>query len=148
MPLIRVYLPLAPGHLDALAAGEPLGPTPLAGHAVTTALGTPGLTTDEEELEHTAWLAAVDDAGAVMARAGAQGARRVVASVDIEPSGVSSPVQPDVASRVVVAEEVPLRRVVSFHVDEEPGASGAQDLLWYDVTELDEVRALLAQSLR
>jgi hypothetical protein len=36
-------------------------------------------------------------------------------------------------------------QLVSFHVDEEPGATGTADLLWYDVTELDDVRALLAR---
>ena len=36
------------------------------------------------------------------------------------------------------------RQVVAFHVDEEPGGTGTTDLLWYDVTELDDVRALVA----
>jgi hypothetical protein len=35
--------------------------------------------------------------------------------------------------------------VASFHVDEEPGAPADRttDLLWYDVTEIDEVSGLL-----
>jgi hypothetical protein len=44
---------------------------------------------------------------------------------------------------VVVAEALPLARVVSFHVDETAGDDGMDDLLWYDVTELDEVLRLL-----
>ena len=62
MPLTRVYLPLTPAQLAALARGGSAGPAPLAGHAVTSALGRPGLVTDEEELEHAAWLAATESA--------------------------------------------------------------------------------------
>jgi hypothetical protein len=32
---------------------------------------------------------------------------------------------------------------VSFHVDEDAGDDGMDDVLWYDVTELDEVLRLL-----
>ena len=64
MPLTRVYL--------ALTRSAPRGPRRRRGrsgpcrslaHAVTPALGKPGLVTDEEELEHAAWLAAADEAG-------------------------------------------------------------------------------------
>ncbi|MGG5260805.1 DUF6912 family protein [Phycicoccus avicenniae] len=139
MPLTRVYLPLTPDDLDALAAGRDLGPAPLAAHGVTPALGRPGLTTDEEELEHEAWVAATEEASARAA-----GARRVVASADVDAAVVSVPERPDVPTRVELGAGVPRTRVVSFHVDEEAGGTGTADLLWYDVTELDDVRALLA----
>jgi hypothetical protein len=53
------------------------------------------------------------------------------------------PTAPDRPSRVEVSAPVELRRVVSFHVDEEPGATEPTDLLWYDVTELAAVRDLV-----
>ena len=57
MPLTRVYLPLTSADLDDLARGRSVGPAPRAAHAVTAALGRPGLTPDDEELEHAALLA-------------------------------------------------------------------------------------------
>jgi Family of unknown function (DUF6912) len=140
MPSTRVYLALAPEHLTALAEGGAVGPAPLPAHAVTTALGKPGLITDQEELEHLAWLAAVEDAGLHTGDA----VRRVVAAADVDSGEVSVPAAVDVPSRVEVAVPVERRWIVSFHVDEEPGATEATDLLWFDVTELAEVRGLVA----
>lgn len=141
MPLTRVYLPLTPAHLAALSAGRPVGPVPLAAHAVTPALGKPGLVTDEEELEHAAWLAAADEAGS-LSDGGSR--RRVVAAADVDASIVGHRTTPGEPSRVELSAPVDLRRIVSFHVDEAPGATDAGDLLWYDVTELAEVRALVS----
>ncbi|MGL5817940.1 MAG: DUF6912 family protein [Phycicoccus sp.] len=138
MPVIRVYLPVGREALDDLSTGRPLA-APLAAHAVTRAVGRPGLVVDEEELEHAAWLAAVEDAAA-LAEGGTR--RRVVAAADVDsvlvvPTGGRP-------SRVEVTAPVERSRVVSFHIDEEPGATGTHDLLWYDITELDAVRTLLA----
>ena len=140
MPLTRVYLALGAADLEALAAGRPLGPAPLAAHAVTPALGRPGLVTDAEELEHAAWVAAADDA---LSRTHDGTRRRVVAAADVDAAVVVRPTTPDRPSRVEVSAPVELRRVVSFHVDEEPGATEPTDLLWYDVTELAAVRDLV-----
>ncbi len=139
MPLTRVYLPLSPSDLDALAEGGTLGPAPLAGHAVTPALGSPGLTTDEEELEYQAWVAATEEAAGTVG----DGVRRVVAAADVDSESVTRPAQPEGPTRVELSVPVEREQLVSFHVDEEPGATGTADLLWYDVTELDDVRALL-----
>ena len=79
MPLTRVYLPLTPADLTGLAEGRPLGPAPRPAHAVTPALGKPGLVTDEEELEHAAWVAAAEEA---LEAPGAAAHRRVVAAAD------------------------------------------------------------------
>ncbi len=142
MPLTRVYLPLTPADLTGLAEGRPLGPAPRPAHAVTPTLGKPGLVTDEEELEHTAWVAATDEA---LAAADADGRRRVVAAADVDAAVVGHPTAADVPSRVEVSAPVERRRIVSFHIDEEPGSSEPTDLLWYDVTELAAVRTLLDQ---
>ncbi|MGL5930791.1 MAG: DUF6912 family protein [Dermatophilaceae bacterium] len=137
MPVTRVYLPVGPHALDELAAGRPL-PVPLAAHAVTQALGRPGLVVDEEELEHVAWCAAVEDAAAFTGGT----RRRVVAAADVD--GVQVVPAAGRPSRVEVTAPVERSRVVSFHIDENPGATGPEDLLWFDVTELDTVRDLLA----
>ena len=142
MPLTRVYLPLTPDDLTALAEGRALGPAPRRAHAVTPALGKPGLVTDEEELEHAAWVAAAAEA---VQPDGAPPRRRVIAAADVDAAIVLHPTSPDVPSRVEVSAPVERRRIVSFHVDEEPGCTEPTDLLWYDVTELADVRALVDQ---
>ncbi|MGL4177175.1 MAG: DUF6912 family protein [Dermatophilaceae bacterium] len=139
MPVTRVYLPVDLDALDELAAGRPLA-APLAAHAVTQAVGRPGLVVDEEELEHVAWLAAVEDAAALTGGT----RRRVVAAADVD-SVLVVPTEGR-PSRVDVTAPVERSRVVSFHIDENLGATGPEDLLWFDVTELDAVRALLAAS--
>ena len=53
------------------------------------------------------------------------------------------PTEPDVPSRVHVAAPLERRRIVSFHIDEEAGDTEPTDLLWYDVTELADVRDLV-----
>ncbi len=119
-------------------SGRPRGPrtqSPLRS-------GKPGLVTDEEELEHAAWVAAAEEA---IAPAGTAPRRRVVAAADVDAAIVVHPTSPDVPSRVEVSAPVERRRIVSFHVDEEPGCSEPTDLLWYDVTELAAVRALVDQ---
>ena len=143
MPLTRVYLALTTTDLDSLASGGSVGPAPRRAHAVTPALGRPGLTTDEEELEHAAWIAAADEAHG-STRGGA--VRRVIGSADVDAATVGFPTSPDVPSRVELSAPLDLRRFVSFHVDEEPGVTGVADLLWYDVTELADVRALVSGS--
>ena len=142
MPLTRVYLPLTSADLTALAQGRPIGPAPRAAHAVTPALGRPGLATDEEELEHAAWVAATEEAGRAP---GSASRRRVVAAADVDAAIVTHPTSPDVPSRVEVSAPVERRRIVSFHVDDEPGATSPTDLLWYDVTELADVRSIVDQ---
>jgi hypothetical protein len=142
VPLTRVYLPLTPADLTQLARGRSLGPAPRPAHAVTPALGKPGLVTDEEELEHAAWVAATEEA---LTQAEAAGRRRVVAAADVDAAVVGHPTAADLPSRVELTAPVERRRIVSFHIDEEPGCSEPTDLLWYDVTELAAVRALLDQ---
>lgn len=140
MPQTRVYLPLTAADLDALMDGAELGPVPLAAHGVTPALGRPGLTVDEEELEHLAWVAATEEADGL--RDGPT--RRVVAAADVDSGVVAVPASADVPSRVELLAPLARTRLVSFHVDESPGDTGTADLLWFDVTELGAVIELLA----
>lgn len=140
MPLTRVYLPLTAADLDALLEGRDLGPEPVAAHAVTPALGRTRIGTDEEDLEHDAWVAATEEADALREN----DERRVVASADVDSGVVAVPTSGEVPSRVEVLAPVPRSRIVSFHVDEHRGDTGTADLLWYDVTELGAVVELLA----
>ena len=140
MPLTRVYLPLTAADLESLADGMDLGTPPVAAHGVTPALGRPGLVTDEEELEHLAWVAAADEAEALRDT----DERRVVASADLDEGLVAVPADGDVPSRVELLAPVPRSRLVSLHVDEHRGDTGTADLLWFDVTELGAVLDLLA----
>ena len=146
MPVTRVYVPIGRGGLEALAAAGslPAGPQePRTAYAVTPALraSAPGL--DVEDLEYAAFSDAVAAAGLVRS---SPGHRRVVAAADADAAwvgaGVASP-----ASGIVLVAPLPLSRVASFHVDDESTAGTsdeeADELLWYDVTELDDVRSFL-----
>lgn len=136
MPLVRVYLPLDGPALDALRRTGEVGPAPVAGHTAVPASTRPGIGNDDEEREYAAWSAAAADA----ASRAASGSRRVVASADVDAAVVQVATEGGTAAEV--DSVVALPRIASFHIDEEPGGEVA-DLLWYDVTELDDVIALL-----
>lgn len=151
MPVVRIYLPVGPADLAELAESGSLSATPAAprvAYAVTPELerSAPGL--DVEDLEYAAFSDAVVAAGAV-ARGAAD--RRVVIAADADPDWVvAGKAQPrDSVCAVTLTVAVPRARVASFHIDER-GASEARPtadadaLLWYDVTELDEVLGFFA----
>jgi hypothetical protein len=147
MPVVRVYVPLGRAGLEELATTGALaaGPgTPRMAYGVTSRLeqAAPGL--DVEDLEYAAFSDAVVAASTVRSAAHH---RRVVAAADADPSwlvqGVGEP-----ASSVVLVGPLPLSRVASFHIDDESAVDDedeeADELLWYDVTEIDDVRSFLA----
>lgn len=138
MPLTRIYVPLTAAGLRQLAdTGRIDGP--VAAHAVTPALERAHPADRlEEELE---FVALTEAAAAARARAG--GTRRVIGAADVDSAAVTARPGGDGGppGAVEVAEPVPVRRFASFHVDETAGGDD-EDLLWYDVTELDEVRRL------
>lgn len=153
MPVVRIYLPVGRTELAELADTGYVPATvatPREAFAVTEALvaGAPNL--DDEDLEYAAFTDAVLAAGAVLAD---PGDRRVVLAADADPAWVAEADGRPV-SRVWLVAPLPVSRVSSFHIDElagaaRTGAGGARaadeadELLWYDITELDEVRALL-----
>ena len=142
MPVVRVYVPLGRSGLEELASDGSLAAsagTPRVAYAVTPGLeqSAPGL--DVEDLEYAAFSDAVEAAAALRSAATD---RRVVASADADPGWVA-PRDGRPVSRVVLTAPVPLSRVASFHIDDEVTAGvdeEADELLWYDVTELDDVR--------
>ena len=146
MTQTRIYLPLTAADVQTLVrSGEVV---PSGAYAVTPALRSQLPSGHEEECEHLAMTDATAAAGALRdARAGDArpdgGGRRVVAAADVDAAAVVvTPARPGTPrSAVALQGPVALRRIVSFHLDEGPG--GEEDLLWYDVTELDEVSRLL-----
>lgn len=146
MSVIRVYLPVGRDDLESLASSGHLvasSESPLPAYAVTSALrdSAPGL--DVEDLEFAAFSDAVGAAGA---RRSTPGHRRVVVAADADPAWVL-PGGGGPPSAVTLVAPVPLARVASFHVDEETAEAGAEEeaaeLLWYDVTELEDVCGFL-----
>ncbi len=134
----RVYLPLSSAAVVRLAATRVVAGPDITAYAVTQELERANPGADEEDLEYLA-LGAAAEAAATIREHPAD--RRVVLAADVEPAWVERPHTSGPSSQVRLTEDVPLRLVVSFHVDEAGAAPGPgeADLLWYDATELDEV---------
>lgn len=143
MPVVRVYLPVGRADLAELASSGTLSAgrgAPREAYLVTPGLEAAGGSHDSEDLEYTAFGDAVEAAGR---RRDAPGDRRVVAAADADPEWVV-PREGTPVTRVALTTGLARSRIAAFHIDEKPGAhDGTDDLLWYDVTEFDEVRALL-----
>ncbi len=134
----RIYVPLGASGLRRLAAERALS-APVHAHAVTDRVERAFPGADEEEWEYAA-LCDAAEAAAVLRESPSD--RRVVAAADVDPAWVGPAKGEQTESSVEVAQDVPLQRVVSFHIDED-GAADDEELLWYDATELDELLRLL-----
>lgn len=149
---MRLYLPATlPEFVD------PLGLRPPAAHAVTPGLRAALPDEDAEGLEFVAMLAAADASVLMLADHPEAPRRRVVVVAEV-PGPPARPLPGGLPSAVEPPAVVPWSAVVSLHVDEEgaiadvaAAAAGDEeagdraaerDLLWYDVSELDEVRRL------
>ena len=139
MSLTRIYLPLNAARLRELASSRVLGPEPLPAHGVTGSIRAGDPTGDQEEWEYVA-LGEAAEASAVSLPSGER--RRVVAAADVDDSWVTAADADGVASAVTVSQPVPMQRIASFHVDEKDVADD-DELLWYDVTELEALLDLL-----
>lgn len=145
---MRVYLPASVADLQ-----DPRGLSARTAYAVTPGLRRALPDEDDEGLEFAAFLAAADASIDVCERG------RVVVSADI--AGATD------GERVaeVAAPAVPWDRVASIHIDDVSDQDcrdqliaaragdtaareelGEADLLWYDVSERDEIIALLRHS--
>jgi hypothetical protein len=139
MSLTRIYLPLNAARLRELASSRVLGPAPLPAHGVTSSVRAGDPNGDQEGWEYVA-LGEAAEASAASLPAGER--RRVVAAADVDDSWVTAADADGVASAVTVSQPVPMQRIASFHVDEKDVADD-DELLWYDVTELDGLLDLL-----
>ena len=140
MTQTRIYVPLLPEAVRRLAADREIGPAPVVAFGVTERIERADPTGLEEEWEYAALTEAAEAAALLQ---GTTVAKRVVAAADVDPRVVSSDGTREHLAAVTVSSPIALRQVVSFHVDEEAGDQGTEDLLWYDATELDEVLRLL-----
>lgn len=143
MPAVRIYVPLGRAGLVALAKDRVIAPA--AGHPMVAYAVTPGLEAAHpgEGVEELEYLAFCDAVGAARGLRESPSDRRVVAAADADPEWLSD--QDGGTSAVAVVSALPLARVASLHVDDvaaiEAGDESPDELLWYDATELDEVRS-------
>lgn len=162
---MRVYVPATVPELKVLRDSGLSAPVPA--HAVTPALREWYIEGDRDELEYAASSRAAQASLRLLAadrsRGSAGAARRVVLAADVPDALVRA--VPDGRSEVVLNGALVLGQVVSLHVDGDEalsdvaaavaaiatadagdedarftvdGAAG-HELLWYDVTELDDV---------
>ena len=161
---MRVFVP---GTLRLLRAlREDRLPAPLAAHAVTGALREWYVEGDGEELEYAASSEAAAASLRLLAVDPEAPPRRVVVAAEL-PDEQVRPVAGSARSAVVVGVDLTADRVVSIHVDDEEAAADVaaaarsvpaadageeqaqltvedaegHELLWYDVTELDDLLA-------
>lgn len=161
---MRVYVPTTVELLQALRDNgfQP----PVAAHAVTPALREWYVEGDLEELEYAASDEAAHASLRLLATTGSEVPRRVVVAADVPDEAVTA--SGLTRSGVEVRVPVTLAVVASVHVDDDearaeisvaaqavPAADGGDDdaaadveqaagheLLWYDVSELDDVLGL------
>lgn len=146
MPAVRIYVPLAAGSLGALVERRAIGASegaPVVAYAVTPGLEAAHPAEGVEELEY---LAFCDAAAAATKLRESPDDRRVIVSADADPDWLLD--SDGGTAAVALVRELPLSRVASFHVDDEAalaaGDESADELLWYDVTELGEVGGFFA----
>jgi hypothetical protein len=159
---MRVFVPGTLPLLHALREGGL--PAPLAAHAVTGALREWYVEGDGEELEYAASSEAAAASLRLLAVDPEAPPRRVVVAAEL-PDEQVRPVAGAARSAVVVGVDLTADRVVSIHVDDEEAAADVaaaarsvpaadageeqaqltvedaegHELLWYDVTELDDL---------
>jgi hypothetical protein len=138
--LTRIYIPLNASGLRRLDADRALGGAPFLAHAVTDAMKASAPTARQDGWEYSALNDAAQSAGALLTPGES---RRIVAAADVTPELVGpAPADAPAESAVSISDVVPLNRIASFHVDADD-ASEDDELLWYDVTELPSILALL-----
>jgi hypothetical protein len=138
--LTRIYIPLNASGLRKLDTDRALGGAPILAHAVTEALKASAPTARQDDWEYAALNDAAQSSGALLTPGEN---RRIVAAADVTPELVG-PASADAPaeSAVSISDAIALNRIASFHVDADD-ASEDDELLWYDVTELPSILALM-----
>lgn len=141
MTVTRIYIPLNASRLRSLDKDRALGEVPFLAYAVTAAVRAAARVAGQDEWEYTALSDAVRGSAALLT---AGESRRIVAAADVSSEVVGSAMPPSSIdeSAVSISESVALNRIASFHVDAD-NAEEDDELLWYDVTELPAILALL-----
>jgi NTE family protein len=141
LTVTRIYIPLNASGLRSLAARGDLGEAPFIAHVVTDAVRAAAPSAGMDEWEYTALNDAAATSGSMLTPGES---RRIVAAADVSSDLLGPPAagaDPGVESAVTISEPVALKRIVSFHLEDD--ASQDDALLWYDVTELPVVLDLL-----
>ncbi|MHB1472959.1 MAG: DUF6912 family protein [Dermatophilaceae bacterium] len=144
MTLIRIYIPLNAAGLRRLAADRVVTGAPFLAHAVTDAVCVSAPGAGQDGWEYSALSDAVLRSAALLTPGER---RRIVAAADVATELVGSAAPGDSGdfvedSAVLILDSVALKRIASFHVDDDE-ASEDDELLWYDVTELPVILALI-----
>ena len=144
MTLTRIYIPLNAAGLRRLDADRAVTGAPFLAYAVTDAVRASAPAAGQDGWEYSALSDAVLRSAALLTPGER---RRLVAAADVEPELVAPAVPSDPGdfiedSAVLILDSVALKRIASFQVDADE-ASEDDDLLWYDVTELPVILALL-----
>jgi NTE family protein len=138
--LTRIYIPLNASGLRSLGTTGVVDGAPFLAHAVTESLRASAANVGQDQWEYSALNDAAQSSGLLLTPGES---RRIVAAADVSSDLVHSPLPGDLAlgSAVSISGVVALKRIASFHVDDDE--SEDDGLLWYDVTELPVVLALL-----
>ncbi|NMM35150.1 MAG: hypothetical protein HHJ13_14380 [Phycicoccus sp.] len=144
MTLTRIYIPLNAAGLRRLDADRAITKAPFLAYAVTDAVCASAPVAGQDQWEYSALGDAVLRSAALL---GHGERRRLVAAADVEPELVGPVVPSDSGdfiedSAVLILDSVALNRIASFQVDADEAAED-DELLWYDVTELPVILALL-----
>jgi len=141
MMVTRIYVPLNASMLRRLDKDRALTKTPILAYAVTEAVRAAARAAGQDEWEYTALSDAARSSAALLT---SRESRRIVAAADVPPEVVGPPAPENAIdeSAVSIAESVALNRIASFHVDDD-NSTEDDELLWYDVTELPAILALL-----
>jgi hypothetical protein len=144
MTLTRIYIPLNAAGLRRLNADRVVTGAPFLACAVTDAVRASAPAAGQDGWEYSALSDAVLRSAALLTRGEKH---RIVAAADVAPELVGPATPGDSGefledSAVSILESVELKRIASFHVDADE-ASEDDELLWYDVTELPVILALL-----
>ncbi len=111
---MRVFVPVTQSDLRDLVTSGGLGPSPVAGFAVTGTLRESYAQGDEEELEYVAMTAAAKASLTLLARLEQEPPRRMVVAVEADELYPQAALGP---AGVELGHAVPLRDVVSVHLD-------------------------------
>ncbi len=141
MTLTRIYIPLNASGLRRLGIDGALAEAPFLAHAVTEAVRVGAPTAGQDEWEYTALNDAAQRSASLLTSGES---RRIVAAADVTSDlvGSAAPADSSLESAVSISDSVALKRIASFHVDDDD-AGEDDELLWYDVTELPVILALL-----
>lgn len=138
--MTRIYIPLNASGLRELSSRDEVRGAPFTAHAATSAVQASAPSAVQDDWEYTALNDAAQTSAALLTTGES---RRIVAAADVSSDTVRPAAAADagVESAVLISEPVALKRIASFQVDGD--GPDDDDLLWYDVTELPVVLALL-----